>query len=341
MSYATAEARCAAEGKYICDHWDPRWDCGNRNLQQQWGTGTCFVQAQVHPDGRVSAIHRFKHTEREDRAQVRTKKGADKFPFRVLWDGSAPKPLDGHFPAEACEPMTPSSDDTGAVPSTGDVNEETLLLCNATVVTEAVITQTPRNMSDITDVLTIGAPDPASFDEGTYTMCTTKACNDLMKYDRAKVYFHVNSTGGMYDEKTIFWAQVRRNKWKHLANYRSSIQIGSGSNSFSFRNPPQFNAHWEPASRDAYHETDAALDLYVEHENVPPFVADFMIKRFTSSNPSPGYVERVATAFQRGQHEWIGSGQYGDMAATIAAVLLDPEALSPRTRDGSHLRQGA
>lgn len=32
VSYATAEARCAAEGKYICDHWDPRWDCGNRNL---------------------------------------------------------------------------------------------------------------------------------------------------------------------------------------------------------------------------------------------------------------------------------------------------------------------
>ena len=46
-----------------------------------------------------------------------------------------------------------------------------------------------------------------------------------------------------------------------------------------------------------------------------------------SSNPSPRYVKAVATAFATGWHaNKKYSGQYGDMAATIAAVMLDREA---------------
>lgn len=59
-----------------------------------------------------------------------------------------------------------------------------------------------------------------------------------------------------------------------------------------------------------------------------------MIQRFTTSNPKPRYVEAVAKAFQSGTYvscegcEPIGQGTYGDLAATIAAVLLDREARS-------------
>ena len=64
------------------------------------------------------------------------------------------------------------------------------------------------------------------------------------------------------------------------------------------------------------------------HENTPPFIAQRMIQRFTTSNPNPNYVKAVATAFREGKYDNFGKGKYGDMEATIAAVLLEPEARS-------------
>jgi hypothetical protein len=51
-----------------------------------------------------------------------------------------------------------------------------------------------------------------------------------------------------------------------------------------------------------------------------------LIQHLVSSNPSPAYVGRVADAFRNGSYQGFGSGQAGDMKATIAAVLLDAEA---------------
>lgn len=71
-----------------------------------------------------------------------------------------------------------------------------------------------------------------------------------------------------------------------------------------------------------------ALDIIFAHPNVAPFVSSQLIKRFTASHPEPAYVERVANAFQTGvfvasDGTTFGTGQLGDLAATIAAVLLD------------------
>jgi cullin-associated NEDD8-dissociated protein 1 len=90
-----------------------------------------------------------------------------------------------------------------------------------------------------------------------------------------------------------------------------------------------FHSKYEHTTRDAEQETDAILDYYFNHPNVPPFFANNMIQRFVTSNPSPAYVQRVATAFKSGAYNSIGSGSRGDMSATIAAVLLDDEAQSP------------
>lgn len=65
---------------------------------------------------------------------------------------------------------------------------------------------------------------------------------------------------------------------------------------------------------------NAALDAVFAHANVPPFVATNLIRRLTTSNPSPAYVGRVAAAFANN-----GQGARGDMRATIRAILLDPE----------------
>ena len=55
------------------------------------------------------------------------------------------------------------------------------------------------------------------------------------------------------------------------------------------------------------------------------------------SNPSPRYIEAVATALQTGSYQWsdgtttiqYGDGKWGNLAATAAAILLDREATSP------------
>lgn len=46
-----------------------------------------------------------------------------------------------------------------------------------------------------------------------------------------------------------------------------------------------------------------------------------LIQRLVTSNPSPGYVSRVAAAFNNN-----GNGVRGDLAAVVTAILLDPEA---------------
>lgn len=67
-----------------------------------------------------------------------------------------------------------------------------------------------------------------------------------------------------------------------------------------------------------------ALDTLAAHPNVGPFIGRQLIQRLVTSNPSPGYVARVAAAFADN-----GSGVRGDMKAVVRAVLLDPEARDP------------
>ena len=77
---------------------------------------------------------------------------------------------------------------------------------------------------------------------------------------------------------------------------------------------------------------EAALDHLLAHPNLAPFVGKQVIQRLVTSNPSPAYVARVSAAFEAGTFEAdglrFGAGRRGDMAATVAAVLLDEEARS-------------
>jgi uncharacterized protein (DUF1800 family) len=66
-----------------------------------------------------------------------------------------------------------------------------------------------------------------------------------------------------------------------------------------------------------------ALDTIFAHPNLPPFVSKQLIQRLVTSNPSPGYIGRVAARFADN-----GSGVRGDMKTVIAAILLDAEARS-------------
>lgn len=110
--------------------------------------------------------------------------------------------------------------------------------------------------------------------------------------------------------------------------------------------PKYFQASWTNPLKNfaAYHDTgaktvlstsiaaglngqqdlDAALDILFNHPNVAPFISRVLIQRLVTSNPSAGYVHRVAQKFANN-----GSGVRGNLKAVVKAILLDYEARSP------------
>ncbi|MBM3819969.1 MAG: DUF1800 domain-containing protein [Acidimicrobiia bacterium] len=76
-------------------------------------------------------------------------------------------------------------------------------------------------------------------------------------------------------------------------------------------------------------DMEDVIDTVFTHPNVPPFVATRLIRSLVTSNPSPGYVTRVANAFVDN-----GAGDRGDMRAVLTAVLTDEEAGLGGPHDG-------
>ena len=112
---------------------------------------------------------------------------------------------------------------------------------------------------------------------------------------------------------------------------------------YSFPNPVHFmgllqdysgDGIGETNRRDAEYETSAILEHYFYHPNTAPFVCIRLMQRAGFSNPSPRYVQACSNAFRTGDYTTsggvsFGSGKYGDLAATAAAIHLDREANSP------------
>lgn len=76
-----------------------------------------------------------------------------------------------------------------------------------------------------------------------------------------------------------------------------------------------------PAGQTTLKDLNDALDNIFNDPNVAPFISKQLIQHLVTSNPSPGYVRRVASAFNDN-----GAGVRGDMKAVVRAILLDEEA---------------
>lgn len=76
-----------------------------------------------------------------------------------------------------------------------------------------------------------------------------------------------------------------------------------------------------PGGQPGLKDIKDAIHRLALHPNVGPFLGKQLIQRLVTSNPSPGYVSRVAAVFADNGHH-----VRGDLSAVIKAILMDPEA---------------
>jgi len=95
-----------------------------------------------------------------------------------------------------------------------------------------------------------------------------------------------------------------------------------------------------PAGQTAEQDLESLLDALMAQPTMAPFVSQQLIQHLVTSNPSPAYIERVASVFENN-----GAGSRGDMQAVITAILTDPEARACDTSSAApnpsfgHLRE--
>ena len=132
----------------------------------------------------------------------------------------------------------------------------------------------------------------------------------------------------------LWWADLRFRRDNNLITpevQRSAMTMNDDAHSTASKT---FLGMTIPADTPGDESIRLALDHLVDHPNTAPFLASQLIQRFTTSNPSPAYVRRVRDVFASGLFTLpdgtvVGDGARGNMQAVLAAVLLDPEALSP------------
>lgn len=76
-----------------------------------------------------------------------------------------------------------------------------------------------------------------------------------------------------------------------------------------------------PDGQTGDEDIQVAIESLFQHPNIAPFICKQLIQRLVKSNPTPGYVQRVADVFDDN-----GEEVRGDMKAVVKAILLDEEA---------------
>lgn len=138
--------------------------------------------------------------------------------------------------------------------------------------------------------------------------------------EMAKVF--TGLSGGGFD--TTFYPQT----------VGQTLNFGSNSNLFDYSIPMIMydNKHETsaktlpdgtviPANQTGMEDINDAIDWLYNHPNVGPFIGTRLIQQLVKSNPTPAYINRVASAFNND-----GNGVRGNMETVVRAVLTDPEA---------------
>lgn len=123
-------------------------------------------------------------------------------------------------------------------------------------------------------------------------------------------------------------------EWADESN-NTPVTFGRRFSAYSLVDPMRMYEDWHepgekhivgdytiPAGQSGMEDVEEAIDHLFNHPNVGPFLAYRLIQRLVKSNPTPEYIDRVASVFNDN-----GSGVRGDMGAFVKAILLDEEAL--------------
>ncbi len=145
-------------------------------------------------------------------------------------------------------------------------------LCDVVVNDERVFDQKPT-YDQVLSQLKIGSISIDWMSEYS----STPSSNDVVQM------FNKDGTDTLYID-TIFGVDVG-GETKYFMNSKSTVTLNDGTHTYSFRNPPSHMSIIDPKSIDAYYETEALMDMYLNHDNTPPFIASRMIKRLVTSNP--------------------------------------------------------
>lgn len=134
------------------------------------------------------------------------------------------------------------------------------------------------------------------------------AGNAIPTYSQSDVQELARSLTGWLTSDSAFTKPMRVVDWRH--DDGSKAFLGSTI----------------PSGLNADDELNLVMDILMAHDNIAPFVSKQLIQRLVTSNPTPDYVERVASVFNDN-----GSGTKGDLGAVVSAILTDPEALGLST----------
>lgn len=268
MTYAGAEALCAANGGVQSHPWNVRESRSKSgpcvdgiNDSHSWANAWCSVQAKIDFESGHIAIVNEVEPDHAGMAQVELQVSSATLNFfKTFW-------TEGIYPSDMNTCLNLIAEGASCV-----VHEGKSCICDTTVVDSTVFASADSSMSidQLLMDLRTGAVDPSTFDSGTYNPLN---CG----IEGVTVYSKSGDCSSLASD-SIF-AFTNKNKAYFLKNMRSTVHI-SGSNDYSFRNPVQFINLVDPEDRDMYYETDAVLDSLFYHPTHPPFMATRIIQRF-------------------------------------------------------------
>ena len=129
-----------------------------------------------------------------------------------------------------------------------------------------------------------------------------------------------------YTQKDVIEATRALTGWNHAEPFIQRLS----SNGFNYAKPLEadFSDQHDtgaktvlgksiPAGQTAAQDLDSLIEILVTHPNTAPFVSLRLIQGMTTSDPSPAYLERVATVFRSTK---------GNLGKVVTAILTDPEA---------------
>ncbi|MBL9190291.1 MAG: DUF1800 family protein [Opitutaceae bacterium] len=131
---------------------------------------------------------------------------------------------------------------------------------------------------------------------------------------------------GSRPPSTVYTVYSEDNGWLVPMRYFDAFHDKTEKRIVSLQQVPLANANRTvvPANQTGPQDLKILLDTLFNHPNTGPFVSRHLIKFLVTSNPSPGYVYRVAQVFAND-----GTGTRGNLDAVVRAILTDYEARSP------------